>query len=108
MPRADADHGGLDATLTLALVAVPFVAGLLITPRALGAAGLDGTAAMRLVIAFDGSAAVRSSPPPPPKRPIADVPDLMAYLRVQMLEVRFGNPHPPPAGSGAGERAEVF
>ena len=34
--------------------------------------------------------------------------DLMVYLRVQMLEVRLGNPHPQPAGSGAGERAEVF
>jgi uncharacterized repeat protein (TIGR03943 family) len=86
-----AEHGGLDTTLTLALVAMPVLAGLLLSPRALGAGGLDGTPVSRLVLAFDGSPLDSTSPRLAPRRPIADVPGLMAYLR-EAGEAGVGQP----------------
>jgi uncharacterized repeat protein (TIGR03943 family) len=76
-----AGHGDLDSFLTLGFVAVPLVAALLLSPRALGVSGLDGAPLLRLVLAFDGPTSVNAGAPPEPRQPIADVGDLMRYLR---------------------------
>jgi len=80
-PSVQAEHGGLDAMLSLGVLAVPLVAGLLLSPRALGVSGLGGTPVSRLVLAFDTEQAATPSKAPAPRQPIADVGDLMAYLR---------------------------
>jgi uncharacterized repeat protein (TIGR03943 family) len=79
-PRAAAD---LEGVVSLGVVAVPLLAGLLVSPRALSAADLGDASASRLVVAF---ASGPSSPtpvpsPPAPRQPITDVGDLMGYLR---------------------------
>jgi uncharacterized repeat protein (TIGR03943 family) len=72
--------GALDRSLTYGLVLLPLALGLLVTPRALGSGALGGESVARLLLTF----APGSAPPgaaPPPARPLADVPDLLAYLR---------------------------
>lgn len=83
-------HGDLDIALTLGLVAVPLVLALTFTPRALGASGLGGRSVSGFVVAFD------AGPPPAvtapaPRQPIADVADLLSYLR-QAGESGVGQP----------------
>jgi uncharacterized repeat protein (TIGR03943 family) len=52
------------------------------TPHGLGSSALGSTPASRLVLAFDAtSPVVAAVPPPVPRRAIADVPDLLGYLR---------------------------
>ena len=77
-----AGHVGLDSALTLGMLAMPLVAGLLLSPRALGTAGLGGTPVSRLALTFDaGPPPAPPTAPPPPRQPIADVGELMSYLR---------------------------
>jgi len=72
--------GALDRALTYGLVLVPLALGLLVTPRALGSGALGGESVAGLLLIFaPGSAAPGTAPPP--ARPLADVPDLLAYLR---------------------------
>jgi len=72
--------GTLDRGLTYGLVLLPLALGLLVTPRALGSGALGGEGVAGLLLTFaPGSAAPGAAPPP--ARPLADVPDLLAYLR---------------------------
>ena len=66
--------------MTLGLAAVPLVAGLLLSPHALGASALGGTPVSQLVLAFD-AAPPSVTAAPVPGQPIADVDELMRYLR---------------------------
>jgi uncharacterized repeat protein (TIGR03943 family) len=83
----------LDAALTLGLVAVPLVLGLTLSPRSLGFASLGGTSVTALVLAFDAEVSTTVSRPPA-RRAIADVGDLLSYVR------QFGQ-------SGVGQQVRV-
>jgi putative membrane protein len=80
--EADGRHpgGALDRALTYGLVLVPLALGLLVTPRALGSGALGGESVAGLLLIFAPGAAAPGAAPPP-ARPLADVPDLLAYLR---------------------------
>jgi len=72
--------GGLDQGLTYGLVLLPLALGLSVTPRALGPSALGGEGVAGLLLTFAPGVAA-SGAVPPPTRPLADVPDLLAYLR---------------------------
>ena len=76
------EGGGLDQGLTYLLVLLPLLLGLVVTPRALGASALGGEDAARLALAFaPGPESSPAGTARAPSRPLADVADVLSYLR---------------------------
>jgi putative membrane protein len=76
------EDGRLDQGLTHLLVLLPLVLGLVVAPRALGASALGGQDAARLALAFaPGPESTPAGTPRAPRRPLADVADVLVYLR---------------------------
>ncbi len=85
----DVEHGhdaegtlgaALEGGLTYAVVLLPLVLGLAVTPRALGTSALGGEHVARLLLTFArGSAG--ASRAPTPDEPLDDIGPLLAYLR---------------------------
>jgi uncharacterized repeat protein (TIGR03943 family) len=92
------DHDGVEAAegieraLTYGLVLVPTVLGLVVPPRALSSSALGGESVASLLLSFGaGPAPARVVSPPDRTAPLADLPELLAYLR-QRGEAGVGQP----------------
>jgi len=82
--HADVGHDGLEATLerglTYAVVLLPIVLGLTLTPRAMGTSALAGERVTRLLLTFaPASSSVQH--PPKPDESLDDTGPVLAYLR---------------------------
>ncbi|MCI0546620.1 MAG: TIGR03943 family protein [Candidatus Rokubacteria bacterium] len=97
VPDDDEEHGahGVEAGLTYALVLLPLVLGLVVTPRALGSGALGGERVENLLLTFAASArGAGAAAAPPGSGELADIDEVLAYLE------RVGE-------AGAGRRVRV-
>ena len=71
-----------DEALASLLLLLPVVLALVFVPRSLSTSALGGERLDGLLLTYGGDVArVAQGAPPPPRRPIADVDDLLAYVR---------------------------
>lgn len=83
----------VDEALASLLLLVPVVLALVFVPRSLSTSALGGERLDGMLLTYGGSPTASSGAtagaPPPPRRPIADVDDLLAYV-VQTGEAGIG------------------